>query len=78
MLNNGLKYKKVQFLNAAIENMRAGQQIELGRIQALAAVNPNIREEEIRFVQETTQRLEHHLNNAQLRLDAIRVAMVTE
>jgi ATP-dependent helicase HepA len=50
----------------------------LERIQALAAVNPNIREEEIRFVRETTERLEHHLNSAQLRLDAIRVAMVTE
>ena len=70
--------QKDSILNAAIENMRSGQQIELERIQALAAVNPNIREEEIQFVQETTQRLEHHLNNAQLRLDAIRVAMVTE
>jgi ATP-dependent helicase HepA len=70
--------QKDGILNAAIENMQAGQQVELERIQALAAVNPNIREEEIRFVRETTERLEHHLNNAQLRLDAIRVAMVTE
>jgi ATP-dependent helicase HepA len=70
--------QKDGILNAAIENMQAGQQVELERIQALAAVNPNIREEEIRFVRETTERLEHHLNSAQLRLDAIRVAMVTE
>ncbi len=70
--------QKDSISNAAIENMRAGQQIELDRIQALAAVNPNIREEEVRFVRETTERLEHHLSNAQLRLDAIRVAMVTE
>ena len=70
--------QKPALLEEATATMRAEQQVELERLEALAAVNPNIRQEEIQHVKDTTERLEHYLGHAQLRLDAIRVAMVTE
>ncbi len=62
----------------AATTMRAEQKIELERMQALAAVNPNIRPQEVHYLQETAERLHGFIHSAQLRLDAIRVAAVTE
>jgi ATP-dependent helicase HepA len=44
----------------------------------LAAVNPNIRQEEIIQLEENNKALAGYLANARLKLDAIRVALVTE
>jgi ATP-dependent helicase HepA len=65
-------------LDTAATSMRATQHIELQRLQALAAVNPNIRAAEIQHLEGMTERLQGYIEGAQLRLDAIRVAMVTE
>jgi len=47
-------------------------------LQALAKVNPNIRAEEITQLEENQKALAGYLANAQLKLDAIRVALITE
>jgi ATP-dependent helicase HepA len=62
----------------AATTMRTEQKIELERLQALAAVNPNIRPQEVQYLQEAAERLHGFIHSAQLRLDAIRVVVVTE
>lgn len=57
----------------ALDRMRQAQHAELERLQALAEVNPNIRRQEIELLQAETDALEHFLQRAQLKLDAIRV-----
>jgi ATP-dependent helicase HepA len=51
---------------------------ELTRLNSLAKVNPNIREEELSHLQDLKAASLHYLQSAQLRLDAIRVAIVTD
>jgi len=51
---------------------------DLARLKALAKVNPNIRAEEITQLEENNKAVGEYLANAQLKLDAIRVALVTE
>jgi ATP-dependent helicase HepA len=65
-------------LKAAIESMHEEQDSELSRLRALADVNPNIRPEELHHLEDKTGSLVHYLESAPLRLDAIRVAMVTD
>lgn len=58
--------------------MQTVQQSELQRLKALAEVNPNIRQEEIDHLLEETADLQHHLASTHLRLEALRVAVITE
>lgn len=51
---------------------------ELQRIQALAEVNPNIRSEEVEYVQSVKDKLHEQLGNAALTMDAMRVVVVME
>jgi hypothetical protein len=53
------------------------QNAELERLQALAAVNANIRMEEIDYRRQCADELLEHLDHMQLRLDAVRVALAT-
>jgi len=46
---------------------------EIDRMRALASINPNIRPEEIDFVEARRTRLKSAINNAQVRLEAVRV-----
>jgi ATP-dependent helicase HepA len=69
--------KKIGMVEAAVTSMRALQQVEWERLQALAEVNPNIRQDELTHARGAADRLEPYLRNAQMRLDAIRVVMVT-
>jgi ATP-dependent helicase HepA len=69
--------EKVKLRDAAIKAMRTEQKIELERLQALARVNPNIRREEIQLLEELPGQLETCLRQSQMRLDALRVAMVS-
>ena len=46
---------------------------EIQRLQALSKVNPNVRPAEIRALQQEAQALHRHLDQARLRLDALRV-----
>jgi ATP-dependent helicase HepA len=63
---------------AAVEKMQREQTSELQRMQALAEVNPNIRAEEVAYLQQTAESLDGYLRGAQLKLDAVRVALVTD
>jgi ATP-dependent helicase HepA len=63
---------------AAIAGMRSEMKFELERLQALARVNPNIRPDEIRRLEELPARMEACLRQARVRLDALRVAVVSD
>lgn len=51
---------------------------DIERLVALAEVNPNIRKEEVEQLISNANLLKEHLSSAQLRLDAIRLAFVTD
>lgn len=67
-----------ELVNVACEKMQHEQSAELQRLEALAAVNPNIRREEIDHIGQARQSLQDYLQGAQLKLDAVRVALVTD
>ena len=62
---------------AARQRMEESQRRDLQRLQALAEVNPNIRQEELDHVVATTESLREALAHASWRLDAVRVAITT-
>lgn len=67
--------QQADLINAAKEKISQELTAELSRMQALAKVNPNVRESEIRYLQERLAASLHFLSQAQLRLDALRVIM---
>lgn len=48
---------------------------EIHRLQALAKVNPNIRNEEIEYFRDTLEALQDYLSGAELKMDALRVVV---
>lgn len=69
--------KKGDIIDSAELSMKLEQDAELQRLQALALVNPNIRQEEIDHFVSRGISSERYLQGAQLKLDAIRIALVT-
>ena len=65
-------------IEMASSEMQKLQQSELRRMQALAEVNPNIRQEEIEHLMAETDELQDHLSAATIKLEALRVAVVTD
>ena len=65
-------------ITTADEKMQAMQRSELQRLQALARVNPNIRQQEIDHLIEETAALESYIGHAQVKLDALRIAIITD
>jgi len=59
----------------ASEKMKQQQGAELERLVSLSKVNPNIRKEEIEYLESASVQAETFLQHAQLKLDAIRVAV---
>ncbi|MDN3653624.1 RNA polymerase-associated protein RapA [Thalassotalea ponticola] len=51
---------------------------ELERLQALAAVNPNVRQSELDFIELQQQQLDHVIDHAQLNFEAIRLIVVSQ
>ncbi|EEF81066.1 RNA polymerase-associated protein RapA [Methylophaga thiooxydans] len=62
----------------ALDAMHAELEAEQQRLQALAEVNPTIRQQEIDFLAQRRAQLADSIQSAELRLDAVRVAIVTE
>jgi ATP-dependent helicase HepA len=62
----------------AIEQMQQLQQAELRRLKALAELNPNIRQDEIDHMVTEAGEMRNYLDTAHTRLDALRLAVVTE
>jgi len=50
---------------------------ELERLQALKAVNPNIRDEEIQSIENQIKELTGYISNAQIQLDSLRLIVVS-
>ena len=62
-------------VSQASDNMRVKQTAELDRLVSLAKVNPSIRNEEIEYLEATATRVDEFMQHAQLKLDAVRVAI---
>lgn len=62
-------------ITAGIRRMRDALSPEVERLLALRAVNPTVRDDEIRFARERITALESHMGAAQVRLDALRVVI---
>ncbi len=65
-------------IKTGIQKMQAIQSSELERLVALSKVNPNIRKEEIDYLKSTTIQIQEYMQQAQLKLDAIRVAVARQ
>jgi ATP-dependent helicase HepA len=70
--------KMVEVLEQSSGLMQTEQVAELQRLKGLAEVNPNIRVEEIDYLKKSSESMQRYLQGAQLKLDAIRVGLVTE
>ena len=62
---------------AAQEKMQTSLNEEQGRLEALKAINPNIRDEEIQVFDKQKAQLDEFIEKAQLKLDAIRLIVVS-
>lgn len=65
-------------ISQAKSNMQQTLEQERDRLEALKAVNPNIREEEIQYLQDQQSNFEKILEQTQLKLDAIRFIVSTQ
>lgn len=61
----------------ATEKMKISMAAEIERLTALKKINPNIRDEEINFFTNQASDLEKYIDKSQLKLDAIRLIVVT-
>ncbi|GLS92130.1 RNA polymerase-associated protein RapA [Psychromonas marina] len=59
-------------------NMQQTLQGERDRLQALQAVNPNIREDEVQFIRDQQTNFEQILDQTQLKLDSLRFIVSTQ
>lgn len=64
-------------LDAAHSHTKQTLEKEINRLQALKQLNPNIRDEEIEFFEQQWQLLNKVLDNANIRLDALRIVIAT-
>jgi ATP-dependent helicase HepA len=65
-------------IDTANQQMQTLQQSELKRLRALAEVNPNIRQEEIDHLLSEADDLQHYLDSTHIKLEALRIAVVTD
>ncbi len=68
--------QQTDLIAEAQRRMAEGQNGELERLQALAAVNSSIRNEEIDYLRESMELSQNYLAHAQLKLDALRLIVV--
>ncbi|OIQ24212.1 RNA polymerase-associated protein RapA [uncultured Vibrio sp.] len=69
--------KVVAVREQAQQEMQASLNGELERLQALKAVNPNIRDEEIEAIDAQIKELTQYISKAQVQLDSLRVIVVS-
>ena len=70
--------QELAIIEKASGKMNTLQQSEQARLQALAKVNPNIRQEEIDHLSDETSDMQHYLDSTHIKLDALRLAVVVE
>ncbi|MCJ8320452.1 MAG: RNA polymerase-associated protein RapA [Colwellia sp.] len=61
----------------ALANMHKTLDEEFERLTALAAINPNVRQEELDFIKIQQDELENYINKAQLKFEAVRMIVVS-
>ena len=64
-------------INQAKNTMQTEAKNDIERLQTLAELNPNIRKEEIQQLEANANALAGYLEHARLKLDALRVALIT-
>ena len=70
--------EKVEAVRAeAQQEMQASLNAELERLQALKAVNPNIRDEELAAIEAQIKELNGYIAQAQYQLDSLRMIVVS-
>ena len=69
--------KLAQLVEDARETMTTQITAELERLEALKAINPNIRDEELDHLREQIQELGGYMSDCPLQLDAIRLVLVS-
>jgi ATP-dependent helicase HepA len=62
-----------ELVKRARQEMTVHLTAEITRLRELKKVNPSVRNEEITLLQDQQRALEEHLDNARLRLDALRL-----
>lgn len=67
--------KQTELIAEAKAKVTGQLSAELARMKALQAVNPNVRQEEIDYLQQRLAASQHFLDQASIRLDALRVVM---
>jgi len=65
-------------IDTASKQMHSLQKSELKRLRALSEVNPNIRQEEIDHLRQEASELQLYLEATHIKLEALRVAVVTD
>jgi len=69
--------RQAELIAAAQTQVNEKINAELVRMKALMEVNPGVRQSEIDYLQERLAASQHYLSQAKLRLDALRVIMIT-
>jgi len=80
IINQATEHAEKQAENVTQESLQAMQKqqgFELKRLKALQAINPNIREEEIEFIEQQTDLLNEYIQQSRCQLDAIRVIIAS-
>jgi len=66
-----------EILARSQDKMKQTLRAEYDRLQALQAVNPNIRDEELTLIENQTMQLEQYIKQAQVHLDSLRLIIVS-
>ncbi|ELR64668.1 RNA polymerase associated protein RapA [Photobacterium marinum] len=74
---NAVAKELVTVREAAQAEMEANLRAELDRLQALKAVNPNIRDDELELIESQIQDLTGYIAKAQVQLDSLRLIVVS-
>ncbi|GMQ47615.1 RNA polymerase-associated protein RapA [Vibrio sp. 10N] len=75
--NGAVEEKLTAVREDAYKAMYSSLNGELERLQALKAVNPNIRDEEIEAIESQIAELDGYINKAQVQLDSLRLIVVS-
>ncbi|WP_428772882.1 RNA polymerase-associated protein RapA [Vibrio sp.] len=75
--NSQIVDKVTEVRERARQEMQHNLNAELERLQALKAVNPNIRDEELEAIEQQIDQLAGYISQAQYQLDSLRLIVVT-
>ncbi|MDF2182844.1 RNA polymerase-associated protein RapA [Neptuniibacter sp. CAU 1671] len=76
-LESWVEPQQAEWIQAACDKATHELDTEIERLQQLARVNPNIRDQEIQDLADLKQHVLHALQSASLEMDTIRIAVVT-